>query len=136
MPRARPPKVPPYIIDRLRLVCLDLPEAYEEAAWTGTRWMIHKRNFAHILMINEGWPPAYARVAQSAGPLCVLTFRSARPANEEPRFHRYPFFLPAWWPDIVGMSIDTGVDWEQVSELITDSYRALAPGKLVALLDD
>jgi hypothetical protein len=29
------PEVPDAVLARLRLVCLDLPEAYEEAAWVG-----------------------------------------------------------------------------------------------------
>src|SRR5688572_15094865 len=60
--------VPREVLSKLRLVCLDLPEAYEEAAWAGTRWMVSKKNFAHVLMIDDGWPPAYVQAAGSAGP--------------------------------------------------------------------
>jgi hypothetical protein len=127
--------VPEEIVSRLRLTCLDLPEAREEAAWTGTRWLVRKKTFAHVLMIAGGWPPAYAKAAASDGPLCVLTFRSARPALDAPRFRRPPFFRPPWFPDIVGTSLGGDTDWYEVASLLTRSYCLLAPKKLAALVD-
>ncbi|MCI4566650.1 hypothetical protein [Lysobacter sp. CFH 32150] len=127
---ARHPAPPQAFIDKLRLVCLDLPEVCEESAWTGTRWSISKKNFAHVVMIDAGWPPAYARVAKSTGPLCVLTFRSPRPAGDTPRFARPPYFLPGWWPNIVGMVLNADTDWDEVEKLIVASYCVLAPKKL------
>lgn len=127
--------VPPEIIAKLRLVCLDLPEAREESAWVGTRWVVRKKNFAHVLMIDAGWPPAYARAARSNGPICVLTFRSPSLVLDAPRFERPPFFRPVWWPNIAGMVIDATVDWDEVASLLVRSYCVLAPKKLVALID-
>jgi hypothetical protein len=128
-------EVPREILARLRLVCLDLPEAHEEEAWAGTRWMVIKKNFAHVLMIDGGWPPAYARAAGSDGPLCVLTFRISAAATGALRFERPPFFRPVWWPNIVGLVIDANTDWDEVAALLTKSYRVLAPKKLAALVD-
>jgi hypothetical protein len=139
---AAPPKqtpVPPDILAKLQLTCLDLPEAYEETAWVGTRWMVAKKNFAHVLMIEGGYPPAYAKVAKvakSRGAVCVLTFRTPGPAAEFPRFRNPPFFLPGWWPDIAGMILDEHTDWYEVATLLTRSYRALAPRKLTDLVED
>lgn len=131
----RRPDVPRDVLDRLRLTCLDLPEAYEERAWAGTRWMIAKKNFAHVVMIADGWPPAYAHAAATPGPTCVLTFRSPRPPGEVRRFARAPFFRPPWFENIVGLSLDSATDWDEVSELVTQSYRLLAPKSLVRTLD-
>ena len=50
---SRRAKIPHEILAQLRLVCLDQPEACEEEAWAGTRWMVAKKNFAHVLMIDE-----------------------------------------------------------------------------------
>jgi hypothetical protein len=122
-------------VARLQLICLDLPEAYQESAWVGTRWLVRKKNFAHVLMIDSGWPPAYAKAARSRGPICVLTFRSSGPALEAPRFDRPPFFRPGWWPDIVGMVLDDRTDWYEVAALVGRSYCALAPKKLADLVD-
>jgi len=119
------------IVSRLRAICLEFPEACEEQAWVGTRWMIRKKNFAHVLVIDSGWPPAYARAAKSEGPMTVLTFRSSA-RLEAPRFSKPPFFKPVWWPDIAGVAIDAETDWDEVSDLLAASYCLLAPKKLAA----
>jgi hypothetical protein len=127
---AQRPEVSAAIVTRLRGVCLGLPEAREEQAWVGTRWRIRTKTFAHVVQIDGGWPPAYAEAAGSAGPLTVLTFRSA--GDELDAFGHLgpPFFRPVWFPDIVGMAIDAQTDWGEVAELVTDSYCLLAPRKL------
>jgi YjbR len=128
-------EVPGEIVARLRSVCLGLPEAYEEPAWVGTRWRIRKRTFAHVLTVAGGWPPAYAEAVRTDGPSTVLTFRA--PASELHALSTvgYPFYRPGWAPDVVGMVLDEDADWAEIAELLTDSYRVLAPRKLVALLD-
>ena len=88
------PQVPPEFLTELRAICLELPEAYEESAWVGTRWCVRKKNFAHILVIDSGWPPAYAKAAGSNGPICVLTFRTRGPEFDPVSFGRHPFFRP------------------------------------------
>jgi hypothetical protein len=128
------PDVAPEVLERLRSVCLALPETYEEQAWVGTRWMIRKKNFAHVLHIDAGWPPAYARAAETDGPITVMTFRSSGPELDALTDIGPPFFKPVWWTDIVGMALDPGTDWDEVSELVTESYCALAPKKLVELV--
>jgi hypothetical protein len=35
---------------------------------------------------------------------------------------------------LIGMVIDDGLDWQEVTELITDSYCIQAPKKLAALV--
>jgi hypothetical protein len=127
--------VSPEIVARLALVCLELPEAQQEPAWVGTRWTVRKRNFAHVLAIDAGWPPAYAQAAGSQGPLTVLTFRAPAAKLPAPRFARPPFFRPVWFPNIVGVAIDERTDWDDVADLLVDSYCVLAPKKLVDLVD-
>jgi hypothetical protein len=128
--------VPPEIVSALRSVCLDLPAAYEERGWVGTRWCIRKRVFAHVLQVAEGWPPAYARAAGSRGPISVLTFRSSEPGLYDHGRARPPFFWPGWWPNLVGMVLDERADWDVVARLLADSYCVLAPKRLVQLLVD
>jgi YjbR len=120
------------VLSRLRLVSLDLPEAIEEEAWTGMRWCVNRKNFAHVLNVSDGWPPAYARAAGTRGPACVVTFRLSSGHCAAARFSRVPFFRPVWFPNIAGVVIDARTDWDEIGELIRDSYRVLAPKKLVA----
>ena len=127
--------VPAAIVAELRSICLALPAAREEQAWVGTRWRVRTKTFAHVLAIDAGWPPAYARAAGSDGPLVVMTFRSAGEELAALSAAGPPFFKPVWFPDIVGMVLDDGVDWDEVTELVTDSYCAVAPASLVAEVD-
>lgn len=125
------PQPEPEIVSALRAICLGLPEAHEEPAWTGTRWRIRKETFAHVVRIEDGWPPAYAKAAGSAGPLTVLTFRSTIAGFDPLHYAEAPFFRPVWFADIVGLRLDADTDWAEVAGLIEASYRALAPKTLV-----
>lgn len=123
-------EVPSSVLRRVRLVCLDLPEVAEEHAWVGVRWVVARKNFAHLLMIDGGHPPAYAKAAGHHGPLCVLTFRGPRPDIDAARFRRPPYFRPAWFDNIVGMAIDEDTNWDEVEHLLVRSYCLLAPRRL------
>jgi len=127
--------VPLEIVAAVRTICLGLPEVYEEPAWVGTRWRVRRRTVAHVLTIEAGWPPAYARAAGTDGPVNVLTFRSSLAALDVRSFTGHPFFRPRWWTDIVGMVLDDGVDWDGVADLLTESYCTMAPKRLVELID-
>jgi hypothetical protein len=120
-------QVPAALVEQLRRICLDLPQVREEAAWTGTRWVVRGKNFAHVLHIEAGWPPAYARAAKLEGPADVLTFRSAAAEFNVHAFAQAPFFRPGWWPDVVGMVLDGQTDWNEVALLLEASHRRLAP---------
>jgi hypothetical protein len=96
--------------------------------------MVRKRTFAHVLTIESGWPPAYARAAASDGPMSVVMFRSSGEELDALRNAGRPFFAPVWRADEVGMVVDVGADWDEVRELVTESYCVQAPRKLVELV--
>jgi predicted DNA-binding protein (MmcQ/YjbR family) len=116
--------VPEDVETRLRAVCLALPDAYEERAWVGTRWRVRGKTFAHVLGVEID---AVVRV--------VLSFRSAGEELEILRHTGHPFFVLGWGRDAMGMVLDGDTDWDEVGELVTESYCVLAPEKLVALVD-
>ena len=101
----------------------------------GVRWRIRKRTFAHVLTADPDHQMAYARAAAIDGPTCVLTFRSPGDEIEGLVTGGYPFFKPDWGADVVGMVLDGTVDWDEVGELLTESYRVLAPKRLAAQVD-
>ena len=96
-------EVPDDIVTKVRSVCTALPEVDEDAAWTGVRWSVRTRTFAHVLGIEAGWPPAYARAAATDGPAIVLMFRSSGPELDALRQGGHPYFAPMWRRDEVGM---------------------------------
>ena len=128
---AKGAEIPARIVDELRTICAELPESHEEVAWTGTRWRIGKQTFAHLVAIAEGWPPVYARAAGTDGPAVVLTFQSSGEELHALSNLGRPYFRPPWRPGIVGMFADgDATDWKEVAELVTESYRLLAPRRL------
>jgi hypothetical protein len=128
-------EVPTAIVEWVRGVCTSLPEVVEEEAWTGTRWVVRGRNFAHLVQIDGGWPPAYASAAGRDGPVTVLTFRTPTPELYERGDAGPSFFRPPWFPDIAGVVVDDGTDRDEIAELLVESYCVLAPKALVARLD-
>jgi hypothetical protein len=116
--------VTPEVVAELRSMCLGLPEVHEEPAWTGTRWRVRKRTIAHVLTIDS-----------ADGPITVMTFRSSGAELDALWAAGHPFFRPGSGTNVVGMVLDENVDWEEVAELLTESYCVLAPKKLIAQVD-
>ena len=134
---SRPPRIEPSgeVVARIASTALSLPDACEEDAWTGVRWRVRNKTFAHVLVAQEGYTSAYRDVTGVTEPTTVLTFRSSGDelsalANAGP-----PFYRPPWSPTVVGMVLDDDTDWDEVAELVTESYRFCAPQKLRHRLD-
>jgi YjbR len=116
--------VPTALVARLRSVCLGLPESVERQAWAGTQWRIRDRMYAHVLAVDF-----------VDGPVTVMTFRSSGPELDALRGAGHPFFRPAWGADLVGMVLDAAMNWDEVTELVIESYCILAPMKLVRQIE-
>lgn len=129
-----PGDVPPDLLEHLRPICLGFPETYEEPAWTGTRWRIRKRTFAHVLTVDPDHERAFARAAKTGDPVSLMTFRAPMGEIGGLIASGYPFFKPDWGADVVGMFLEDAVDWGEVAELLTDSYCIMAPKKLARLV--
>lgn len=134
---SRPSRIEPSgeVVARIASTALALPDAYEQDAWTGVRWRVRNKTFAHVLVAQEGYTSAYRDMTGVTGPTTVLTFRSSGDellalANAGP-----PFYQPPWSPTVVGMVLDDDTDWDEVAELVTESYRFCAPQKLRHRLD-
>lgn len=113
------------VLQRLRGSCLVLPDAWEEQAWVGRRFLVRKRNFAHV----------FAMCDERGTVTTILAFRSPDDEREVLVASGHPFFVLGWGRNAVGMVLDDDTDWEEVRELVTESYCVLAPRKLVALVD-
>jgi hypothetical protein len=113
--------VAPAVEERVRSLCLALPEVVENPAWAGTQWRIRNRMFAHVVAVDFPDGPVTALIVRSSGP----DLESLRGAGD-------PFFRPAWGVGAVGIVLGPRTDWDEIGELVTDSYCTLAPKKLVA----
>lgn len=126
--------VPPEVLAELRRICAGLPESYEEPAWVGTRWRIRHRTILHVFTAQPGATGAFSRAAHLSEPAVVMTFRAQQEEFEALVNGGPPFFRAAWGSDVVGMIVEPDADWAEIGELLAESYRKLAPAKLVRLL--
>ena len=94
---------PEALVDRLRPICLALPDAHEEKAWVGTRWMVRKKTFAHVLAVDRESPPVLAEVYELTGAADVVTFRSEGPELAMLRHAGHPYVCAGWGRDVVGL---------------------------------
>lgn len=127
--------LPADTLARLRAVCLALPDAYEETAWVGTRWRVRQRTFAHALVIRDRRPEAYATAAGTDGPAGVLTFRVGDEEFAALGHMGHPYFVANWGREIGGVVLDDFDDWDEIADLLSESYCLVAPDKLVRQVD-
>lgn len=122
---AAEPDVPRRLYDRVSRICLSLPESTIRTDRWAHAFQIRRRVFAFLLSHPD---PAGLPV-----PLLVIE------ADDDERRALleggHPYFAPGSGRRRLGIVLDNKVDWEELAELITESYRLLAPKKLSALLD-
>lgn len=123
------------VVRRLAVAAAGLPEAYEEDAWTGVRWRIRTRTFAHVMVAQPGYESSYRDITGDPTVRTVLTFHASGDELLALTHAGLPFYKPPWSGTIVGLVVDDDTDWAEVAELVTESYRLCAPRFLVRRLD-
>jgi hypothetical protein len=115
--------LPPTIVARVRAACAHLPEISEEHPYAAVRWCIRSRTLAEL------------KTRDHEGQLITYVTFHARDELDDLLALGEPFH-PGWGPGLVAMVLteDDTTDWNDVRELLTESYRLLAPKKLVAQL--
>jgi hypothetical protein len=115
-------------LGRLRKLCLALPEAHEVEAWGEPTFRVRNKLFAMYAAPDNhhggGRPAVWCKAAPGNQALMVRA--------EPERYFVPPYVGPSGW---VGVWLDRSPDWAEVKELMDDSYRLVAPRKLVAVLD-
>jgi hypothetical protein len=122
------------VVARLSATAL-APDAYEEDAWTGVRWRIRAKTFSHVMVAQPGFESSLRDITGIADPTTVLTFHATGEELLALAHSGLPFYKPPWSPTIVGMVIEADTDWDEVADLVTESYRLCAPRKLTKSWD-
>lgn len=113
-------------LSRLTEICLQLPEATREDSGQHAGFLVRKKTFAWFLNDHHG----DGIVAVT----CKMTLGENEDlAKEHPdRFYIPSYLGPRGW---VALRLDVGeIDWQEVADIVTGSYRLIAPKKLVRLL--
>lgn len=116
----------PERLERLRRICLALPEAAEKEAWGDPTWRVRTKIFAMQKGNYQGGRPS-VWVKAPEGDQAALV------ASDPDTFFVPPYVGGKGW---VGVHLDgPDVDWDELAELVPDSYRLIAPKRLAALLN-
>src|SRR2546422_1067403 len=108
-------------VDRLRAICLALPETTEKVAWGEPTWRVRGKLFAQLDDHHHGadhlavWLPA------------PLGEQEAMIFTDPVRFFRPPYVGQRGW---VGVRIDRRLDWTLLATLVAQAYRQVAPPRL------
>jgi predicted DNA-binding protein (MmcQ/YjbR family) len=108
---------------RLREICLALPEAVEKETWGDATFRVRDKIFA---VAGEGEKQTSMSCKAPPGVQEMLV------GSDPERFFRPAYVGHRGW---VGVYLDARTDWNQVADLVEESYRMTAPKKLAALLD-
>lgn len=114
---------------RVDQICLALPETTSERHGSHSAFLVRKKKFAYYLNNHHG--DGLVAVTCKVAPGDNQLLATAQPER---------FYLPAYlaskgW---VALRLDYGdIDWDEVRELLQESYRRIAPKRLadVVLLE-
>ena len=115
---AERPDVPEEWVHRLDSVLSGFPGCVEEPAWVGVRWRVGSATVAHVF----GGDDQLFRITFRAEPDEVMALAHLGP----------PYFKAEWGGNVVGILLDEDTDWEELEELLTDSFCIQAPASLAA----
>lgn len=111
----------------VRRICLGLPEVSERLSHGSPSFFVRgKKTLTMFLDDHHGdgilgiWCPAFPGVQEELI------------ESEPDRFYRPPYVGPSGW---IGVRLDRAVDWDEITEIIAESYRKVAPKTLVKQLD-
>lgn len=126
-------ELPEDIVERVRTLCLALPEvtvrvdhSLKRTRSTAFSFDIRRRSFCLLVAVES----------RTGRTIPLLVLRTDVDEREALLSHGHPYFVPRRArQDRLGVFLSDDTDWEEIRELVTESYRVLAPKKLTALLD-
>ncbi len=113
------------LLRRMREICAPLPEAKEAEAFGSPTFQVRAKNFA-MLHGPERGVSVWCKAAPG--------FQEALIERDPVRYFRPPYVGPKGW---VGAWLDEDIDpdWDEIEEIVVESYRLVAPKRLVAVFD-
>src|SRR5262245_52260080 len=110
-------------LDRLRAICLALPEAEERETWDHPTFRVRDKIFA-MAGTNEGRPALTCKAPEGSQMVLV--------GADPKRFFVPPYVGPKGW---IGVRLDQNPDWDEVATIVRRSYKLTAPKKLASTVE-
>ncbi|HYY81049.1 MAG TPA: MmcQ/YjbR family DNA-binding protein [Actinomycetes bacterium] len=113
-------------LERLRRLCLALPETTERQSHGEPTWFVRDRKtFVSYADHHHDDRLAFWCAAPPGA-------QEALVAADPGRYFRPPYVGHRGW---LGVYLDVAVDWEEIGDLVADAWRMVAPKRLLAELD-
>ena len=114
------------IAERVSAICSELPETTSRVDKWAYSHEIRRKAFCHLIAPED----------QLGTPIPIVVVR-AHPEERAALLTIGAPYFPSGGPvDRVGIVISEATDWTELRELITESYRIVAPKKLSRLLPE
>jgi len=110
------------VLRRVREICLALPDTVETMTWGKPHFRVKDKIFAGF-NDEEDVPTIGFKLAMD----------HAASILEDPRFERAPYVGHKGW---VSMDASAITDWNEVRELIRESYSLIAPKRSLAKMQE
>ncbi len=110
-------------LDRLRAICLAFPEATEAGGVGDPTWRVRDKIFAMRHPAAER-PSLWCKAPPGVQEMLV--------GSDLGRFFVPPYVGHHGW---IGLWLDVAVEWDELAELIEESYRMTAPKRLLRQMD-
>jgi len=111
-------------LNRLREICLALPEAVEKETWGEATFRVRDKIFV-VAGVGDSGVSMSCKAPPGVQEMLV--------GADAKRFYRPAYVGHRGW---VGVRLDAGTDWDQVADLVEESYRMTAPKRVSVLLDE
>jgi hypothetical protein len=113
----------PEPLERLRRLCMELPEATERLSHGEPTWFVGgKRSFVMFADHHHDDRLAFWCAAPPGAQQALV-------AADPGRFFVPPYVGHRGW---LGVRLDVPLDWEEIAELVADAHRMVAPKRLLA----
>lgn len=110
------------VLDRVRKICLSLPEVNEVEAWGHPTFRAPKKMFAAMGGEKDG----------SASLGLLVGFDRQDELLTDARFFPTPYAAHRGW---VTLRLQPNMDWDEVAALAQEAYRQVAHKRLIKVLD-
>lgn len=117
------------LIERLRAICMALPEVAERRSHGAPTWFVRNKKVFVTFWQHGHHREDHPHLWCAAPPGVQEELIGLEPD----RFFRPPYVGGRGW---LGVRIDLEVDWEEIAGICQEAYRVIAPKRLVKALDE
>jgi len=112
---------------RIAAICGQLPEVIESTSWDNPVFKVSRRIIVNVTTVDS----------PTGDPVTVMTAQADPFEAEVMANSGHPFFRVRSTSAAIsiGVVLDEATDWDEVAEIVTESYMIVAPKRLSALLD-